>query len=83
KYAKELGFFDIISKPLDHNRLKSSLARIEGKVDHHDEVEHLGEFPKSLKDLANNLINEHDSTGAALMIDLLETTIPMLRTTVK
>ena len=83
KYAKELGFFDIISKPLDHNRLKSSLARIEGKVDHQDQVEHLGEFPKTLKNLANNLINEHDSTGAALMIDLLETTIPMLRTTVK
>ena len=83
KYAKELGFFDIISKPLDHNRLKSSLARIEGKVDHHDQVEHLGEFPKTLKDLANNLINEHDSAGAALMIELLENTIPMLRTAVR
>lgn len=83
KYAKELGFFDIISKPLDHNRLKSSLARIEGKVDLHEQVEHLGDFPKSLKDLANNIINEHDSTGATLMVDLLESTIPILRTIVK
>ncbi len=83
KYAKDLGFFDILSRPLDHNRLKSSLARIEGKVDLQDQTEHLGEFPKSLKELANNLINDHDSTGATIMIDLLESTIPMLRTVVK
>lgn len=83
KYAKELGFFDIISKPLDHTRLRSSLARIEGTVEPQDQAEHLGDFPKSLKDLANNIINDRDSVGATMMIDLLESTIPMLHTVEK
>ncbi len=31
KYAKEIGFFEILTKPLDYKRLRSALARIEGR----------------------------------------------------
>ena len=83
KYAKELGFFDIISKPLDHNRLRSSLARIAEKVEPKNQAEHLGDLPKRVKHVAGNIIKEHDAVGATMMIDLLEGTILMLRTVVK
>ena len=83
KYAKELGFFDIISKPLDHNRLRSSLARIAEKVKPKDQAEHLGDLPLRVKEVASNIIKEHDAVGATMLIDLLEGTILILRTVVK
>ncbi len=83
KYAKEIGFFDIISKPLDHNRLRSSLARIAQRVKPRDQAEHLGDLPKRVKAVASTIIREHDAVGASMMLDLLEGTILMLRTVVK
>ncbi len=83
KYAKELGFFDIISKPLDHDRLRSTLARIADKVKPKDQAEHLGDLPKKVRSVASTIIKEHDAVGATMMIDLLEGTILMLRTVVK
>lgn len=32
KYAKDIGFHEILTKPLDYKRLRSALARIEGRV---------------------------------------------------
>lgn len=83
RYAKELGFYDIISKPLDHNRLRSSLARIAEKVKPKDQSEHLGDLPKRIKEKASTIIDEHDAVGATMLIDLLEATTLMLRTVVK
>ena len=83
RYAKELGFYDIISKPLDHTRLRSSLARISEKVKPKDQAEHLGDLPKRIKDTASNIIDEHDAVGATMLIDLMEATILMLRTVAK
>ncbi len=83
KYAKELGFFDIISKPLDHNRLRSTLARIADKVKPKDQAEHMGDLPQRVKEVASTIIKEHDAVGATMLIDLLEGTILMLRTVVK
>jgi DNA-binding NtrC family response regulator len=83
KYAKELGFFDIISKPLDHDRLRSTLARISDKVKPKDQAEHLGDLPQRVRHTASAIIKDHDAVGATMMIDLLEGTILMLRTVVK
>ena len=83
KYAKELGFFDIISKPLNHDRIRSTLARIAQKTKPKDQAEHLGDLPKKLRSVASTILKEHDAVGATMMIDLLEGTILMLRTVVK
>ncbi|MCK4577258.1 MAG: response regulator [Candidatus Marinimicrobia bacterium] len=83
RYAKELGFFDIISKPLDHDRLRSSLRRISEMVKPKDQVEHLGDLPKRIKEVASTITAEHDAVGATMLIDLMEGTILMLRTVVK
>ena len=83
KYAKELGFFDILSKPLDHDRLRSSLARIAQRARPKEQAEHLGDLPKRVKIVASTIIKEHDAVGASMMLDLLEGTILMLRTVVK
>ena len=83
KYAKEIGFFDIISKPLDHKRLKSSLARIEKEAGPQEQAEHLGDFPERLGEKLENILQDHDAVGATMMIDLFESAIPKLRTIVK
>ena len=72
RYAKDIGIYDILSKPVDHTRLRSCLARIASKEQPQEVVDHLGKLPPLLKETTQTLIKNHDTEGAAMFIKLLE-----------
>ena len=67
KDAKNLGFFDVLSKPLDYDRLKQTLANAAGRkpsLRHH----RLDSYIKTIDDLAKSLTEEEDREGAAYLL---------------
>ncbi|MFC1481227.1 response regulator [Candidatus Neomarinimicrobiota bacterium] len=79
KHAKAIGFYDILTKPLDHNRLRTCLSRIESEVKPKDEAAHLGNLPQILKVTTQDLIRNHNERGVTLLIKLLEACLFKIR----
>lgn len=72
KYAKDIGYYDILSKPLDHDRLRACLARVAAEMEPKDEIDNLGILPDLLTETIKTLITEKDGPGAGRLIKLLE-----------
>ena len=67
KDAKNLGFFDVLSKPLDFNRLKQTLAIAAGRKPSPPR-HRLDSYIKTVDDLVKSLIEEEDREGAAYLL---------------
>ncbi len=75
KYAKDIGFANVLSKPIVHTRLKETLTAIELGSLKKAKDEPFGDIHIKINELTNKIVKVNDKKGATMLINLMERSI--------
>ena len=75
KFAKEIGFVNVLSKPIVHARLKETLATVQKGFKPKTQNDPLGDIHLKLNELSNIIVKQKDKKSATMLINLMERSI--------
>jgi hypothetical protein len=79
KFAKEIGFANVLSKPIVHARLKETLTAIEKGFKQKTQGGPLGEIHLKINESVNKIVKSNDRKSATMLINLMERSITKVR----
>ncbi len=82
KFAKEVGFVDVLSKPIVHERLKETLAVVEGGLGATANASPLESISRVINESIHKIAGQNDKKNAAMLINLMERAITKMRSVI-
>ncbi len=79
KYAKEIGFANVLSKPIVHSRLRDTLVEIQKGFKAKTTGDPLGDIHLKLNEVSNIIVKQKDKKNATMLINLMERSITKVR----